>query len=229
MGQDRQSVSVGAFRWGGLTGQRAAATAVVAIVSLLSSASTASATAYSFQDVEVDVEAWAGSGSQETILVVDWNKLDHGQSTVSASHAFGFRWDGQAYQSDMLTALDAAGVFDATVTTGGSFPSNIVFNDGVEIHEHIEPGSWNIAHSSDPFARWGTWGDSEWTYNSGGLTSELLVPGEFVGFNAIMFYDVVPDDADTSLQLDIPIVPEPVSAVLLALGSLGLFRRRSSS
>lgn len=185
-----------------------------------------SANAYIFQGIDVDVEAWTGTGENETILVVDWNKIDNGLDTVSESHAFGFRWDGVVYESEMLAAFNDAGILAVTTGYGGAFLSNIgyVDEDDNEVHMHLEEGSWNLASTTDPYAVWGTWGDSEWDFNTAGIDAEPLANGQFEGINAIMWFDVLPVYADD--QLDIPVVPEPATITLLCLGTLGLLRKK---
>ena len=172
----------------------------------------------------VDVDTTVGTGSNETVLVIDWNSLDNGEDTVSESHAFLYRWDGTAYESDMLTAFNDAGVL---IVDGEAFVNNIAYYDADEVsgaHMHIESGSWNLGSSSDPYARWGTWGDSEWDFNMGGTNTELLVDGQFEGINAFLYFGTMPNYADD--QLDVPLVPEPATMGLLAIGGLLLRRKR---
>lgn len=199
-------------------------------LALLAMAPMATAEDYDFNGFTVDVEAWAGSGSNETILVVDWNRLDTGTATISESHAFGYRWDGTAYELDMMIALDGGGILDVTTSTFGAqvFLTNIAYDgaaDG-ETHLHIEPGSWNMGSTTDPHARWGAWGDSEWDFNGGGMEAELLADGQFEGACALYFGDPLTYTYDD--QVDIP-VPEPVSVSLLGFGALALLRRRRRS
>ena len=173
---------------------------------------TVDAALYDFNGFTVDVEAWAGTGANETILVVDWNKLDqeaNGVEIESESHAFGYRWDELAYESDMLAAFNDAGIL-AVDAGSGAFVNNIAYDDidDREVHMHIESGSWNLASTSNPYARWGSWGDSEWDFNTAGMTQEILVDGQFEGINAVMYFDTLPNYAND--QLNIP-VPEPAT------------------
>jgi len=195
----------------------------------------AQASSYNFKGTWVDVEAWGGTGAQETILVVDWNRLDNGEATVSESHAFGFRWNGTAYESDMLTAFNNAGILAITTGYGGDFVYNISYDDveDNEFHMHIEEGSWNLASTSNPNARWGTWGDSEWDFNMGGITSELLADGQYEGINAIMWFGTPPSYADDQLNIPFASAPVPIPGAVWLLGSglLGLvgMRRRMNT
>ena len=176
---------------------------------------------YNFNGTWVDVEAWVGTGAQETILVVDWNRLDNGAATVSESHAFGFRWDGTAYESDMLTAFNDAGILAVTTGYGGAFIYNIGYVDveDNEVHLHIEEGSWNLASTSNPNARWGTWGDSEWDFNTAGITGELLADGQYEGINAIMWFGTLPAYADDQLNIPLASAPVPIPGAVWLLGS----------
>jgi len=98
-------------------------------IGLLMIGTAAHASPYNFNGTWVDVEAWTGTGVNETILVVDWNRLDNGPATVSESHAFGYRWDGTAYESDMLSAFNDAGILEVTTAYGGAFVLNIKYDD----------------------------------------------------------------------------------------------------
>ena len=186
---------------------------------------TAYASAYNFNGTWIDVEAWAGSGANETILVVDWNIYSGPYETES--HAFGFRWDDTAYESDMLDALNDAGIFTVTSGYGGAFLYDIVYNDGVDNHTHAdEEGSWNLASTDDPYAEWGAMSEDwttlgDWDANLAGYNEELLADGQIEGINAITWFSGDPN----AYFLDVPFaqaVPIPAAVWLLGSGLLSL-------
>jgi hypothetical protein len=208
---------------------RTVASAVVVSVVVTGASAPAGAESYPFAGAWIDVDAWVGSGDNETVLVVDWNKLDNGPATVTEAHAFGYRWDGTKYVADMLQEFHDAGVFTVTTAYGGSFLDNIVYEDPAEpagLHTNLGNGWWSMASTTDPDADWGSFGDSEWDYNLVGINEELLVDGQIEGASAMVpFGMTLPAYAND--QLDVPTVPEPtfLGAVGL-LGVAGYLRRR---
>ncbi|MEN6355544.1 MAG: PEP-CTERM sorting domain-containing protein [Armatimonadota bacterium] len=211
----------------------------IAVAVMILGATAASATPYEFNSVSgktawIDVDAWAGSGANESILVVDWNIM--GGPYQTESHAFGFRWDGTAYESDMLNALNNAGVFTVTSGYGGAFLEDIVYNDGVDHHTHAdELGSWNLASTSDPYAKWGAMSSDwtklgDWNANMAGYNQELLANGQLEGINAIQWFSGDPN----VYPLNVPFVavPEPGSLIAMVSGLIGMgglvMRRRVS-
>ncbi len=209
--------------------------AFIVVACILALGTTAHAALYNFEGASgnsawIEVDAWAGSGANESILVVDWNVYSGPYQTES--HAFGFRWDGTAYVSDMLDALHNAGVFTVSSGYGGAFLLDIVYNDGVDLHTHAdEEGSWNLASTDDPYAQWGTWGDGnglgDWYPNAAGYNVELLADGQLEGINAIAWFGGDPN----AYYLDVPLaapVPVPAAVWLLGSGLIGLMglRRR---
>ncbi len=70
-----------------------------------------------------DVEFWVGSGSDSSVLVVDFQ-----DGSFTPSYAWGFLHDGTATGEDMLNAIAAADV-NFVASIGGGFLSDITYND----------------------------------------------------------------------------------------------------
>ncbi|MBU0637844.1 MAG: hypothetical protein KKB50_03190 [Planctomycetes bacterium] len=172
----------------------------------------ADAAPYNLNGYWVDVDYWAGSGASETIVVIDWNQTNGPYDTEA--HAWGYRWDGDQYVSDAITAICAAGPLEVTTNYGGAFLDHAFYFD---------PQIDDDQHTSDGWAGWWWAGDTldggqTWNLNAGGITEKLLGDGRIEGFNM---------DAGnwTSDTLTIP-VPEPSTlATLLACAALAARRR----
>lgn len=205
-------------------------TITLALLMIALGVSAASGAPYEFFSASgntawIEVDAWVGSGANESILVVDWNV--YGGPYQHESHAFGFRWDGTAYVSDMLDALHNAGIFTVSSGYGGAFLLDIVYNDGVDTHTHAdELGSWNLASTADPYAQWGPMSSDwtklgDWDANMAGYNQELLVHGQLEGINAILWFAGDPN----AYFLDVPFaVPEPGSLLAILSGLIGVCR-----
>ena len=190
-------------------------------------AAAAAATPYYFHTASgkntwVDVDSWLGTGSSETVLVIDWNFMSGPYTTES--HAFGYRWDGSATtEKKMLQDFDDAGVFDLVTGYGGGFIMNIIYNDGNgDQHTHVdEEGSWNLASTDDPDKSWGdAYENSQWDLNNAGIDSEYIADGQFEGINAVLYFGYYPSGKSSiDYPLDIP-TPEPMTVVLLGLGGM---------
>ena len=182
-----------------------------------------------FNGVPIDIDASVGTGAQQTLLVIDYNGLE-ASPTISESHAFLYRWDGTQTVQDMLVAFDTAGTFDFTFgeftfDPGGgpitsTFLQDIVYNDpDGDAHSNPVSGNWQLAGTTDPLLPFDNW-DS----NTGGMNFETLVDGGIEGLNAAAFAGP-PNFERISGPLDVPIIPEPATAVLL-IGSACVFTLR---
>jgi len=210
---------------------------IVCLMAVSGCAVSAMADPYYFQSASgqnawLNIDAWTGSGANQAVLVVDWQFM--GGPYQTESHAFGFRWDGTAYESDMLNAFNDAGIFTVTSGYGGAFLENIVYNDGTETLSHAdELGSWDLASTDNPHAQWGAMnGDytklGDWNANQAGYDQELLQNGTLDGINAILWFGSYPDGKtidDYPLNVPLAVVPEPTALALCAVGG-GLFLLR---
>jgi len=78
------------------------------------------------------IEYWAGSGSNEAVVVIDFG-VD--------SYAFGYRWDGGTkYGKDLLDAVDAAGSLDHTEV--GGFLTTLSYGTHVNTGQSGWPSGW---------------------------------------------------------------------------------------
>lgn len=90
------------------------------------------------------IEYWAGSGSNEAVLVVDFG---------TDSYAFGYRWDeGTKYGKDLMEAVDAAGPLDYTEADG--FLTTLSYGTHVMVGQDGWPGDWWSYFVSDDGRNW---------------------------------------------------------------------------
>ncbi len=167
---------------------------------------------YAMQGLDITVDYWAGAGSNETIVVIDWNRTNGHYATES--HAWGFKWEGSAYVSDALAAIDAAGALDIATLYNGAFVGDAFY---------YNPSVDNDNHTSAGFSGWWWAGETNngglsWNGNDAGINTEILSNGRIEGLNL--------DNYNwTSSTLTIP-VPEPFTITLLVLGGLLLVRKQ---
>ncbi len=181
------------------------------------------------KNIWVEVDAWTGSGSHETLLVVDWNFMNGPYTTES--HAFGYRWDGTpTTELHMLEAFQNAGIFGLSTGYNGGFLYDIVYDDGFDSHSHSdEIGSWNLASTGDPDKKWGDgWTTIEWDWNTAGINYEYIADGQLEGINAIYYFGSYPSGKTCAdFPLDIPFaVPEPAALLLWGLGALWIRKKK---
>jgi len=175
---------------------------------------SANASVYNFDGKLYNVDYWAGSGANETLIVVDWN--DTNGPYVTESHAFGYRWDGSAFLTDAIAAINLAGGLDLDDSGfGGGFVTIGTYNDGVDNHTNAGHSGWVwLADTTDHGV----------TYNQNGGGTDVEVLGnlkvEVININLTGVF--------TGDNATLPIVPEPTSAMLLlGSGGLMLLRRKA--
>jgi len=177
---------------------------------VLAAAGAVGAAPYNFNGHWVEVDYWAGSGANETALVIDWNGTNG--PYISEAHAWGYRWSGAGYVSGALAAISAAGGLNVTVGHGGGFVNDALYNDA-DGDNHTSAGYtgwWWAGETSD--------GGQTWTGNLLGVDQEPLGQGKIEGMN-------MDSGAWTPDTLTIP-VPEPATVALLVLGAGAVLARR---
>ncbi len=183
--------------------------AFLTFVVLLTCAATASASPYNFNDKWVEVEYWAGSGSNMAMCVVDFG---------DDSYAFGYRWaiDENKTGKNMLDAVDATGSLDVTYD---SVYTSMVLAISYDGHSHTDnwPGNnWWGYYTSDDGNNW-------IPYSGGGAAARMLTDDTWDGWAAQtqpMDINWLPTQPPTAP------VPEPTTLVLLGIGGAMLLRRR---
>jgi len=179
----------------------------VALAGLAVLLSGGSAFAYDIDDVLI--ESWAGSGDSDVLFVVDFWPYD-GQDD---SFAFGYRFD-----EPFITGLDLLYDLHAddnglTFAESGGFVTDIWYTTGDTTYHTGSswPDSWWGYSLSEDF------GES-WYFASTGPAGRRLYSGDTDGWLGL------PGDDWTSTPIT-PLVPEPASLVLAAIGGSVLFRR----
>lgn len=186
----------------------------------------ASANAFSF--TLGDIQLWAGSGTNQSALVVDWN-----DGKANESLAWGFRWNGSATGLDLINAVTAADPhlhaeiqmfsFGAALR-GFSYDADLdgLFT-GANDHQAAgfgfpgEDGFWSyyLGGPSNGFP--------SWDFASTGADGRSLVNQSWDGWSW------TPTDTDGSTP-GVPTaapVPEPATMAALGLGLLAVRRRRA--
>ncbi len=166
--------------------------------------------AFAYDINDVLIESWAGSGDGEVLFVVDFWPYD-GQDD---SFAFGYRFDELSITGlDLLYDLHADDN-GLTFAESGGFVTDIWYTTGSTTY-HTEaswPDSWWGYHLSEDL------GES-WQFASTGPADRMLYSGDTDGWVGL------PGDDWTSTPVT-PLVPEPASLILVAMGATAILRPR---
>ncbi|HUW21014.1 MAG TPA: PEP-CTERM sorting domain-containing protein [Sedimentisphaerales bacterium] len=145
---------------------------------------------------QVEIEYWAGSGSNAAIVVIDFG-VD--------SYAFGYRWEeGTRYGKDLMDAVTGTGALD--YSESGGFLSTISYEGYLNVGENGWPTDW-----------WGYFiseDGSNWAVAGGGFAERELSNGTWDGWAHQVTDSWPPAHFPTTP------IPEPGTILLLALGGL---------
>ena len=201
---------------------------------VLAMAAGAHAVPYYAQDGRiVDIEYWAGTGANQSVLIVDFRQ------SADDAYAFGFRWDDPASPSDIPTGLDAleaivaAGPLEADITYWPDFDSYTVdalryFGSEMPTLTGWWPPYYIDGTDEDPPQEGLDW-MPPWDF---GIAGRSLIDRSFDGFVNPLSLDDYDGWDYTGPPPRIPlfeggdIIPEPATIALLGFGALVLSRRR---
>jgi hypothetical protein len=164
-----------------------------------------------------EIKFWAGTGENRAALVIDWN-----DNTGTEALVWGFRWDGTATGTDMITAIDAADsclTVDGTTSTYGYFVNRIRYAGNDQTHDQNTPEDW-----SQSWSYWTSDSGTSWTSSMVGSSSRTLSNNSWDGWSFTAwdeYYNPV-----TAPSNPVTAVPEPATLGLLAMGMLGFIRKR---
>lgn len=179
-----------------------------------------------------DIQFWAGSGSNQAALVIDWN---NGASIDT--YVWGFRWSGVATTLDMLNAIQAADpgfawnphpdfsnavyslYYDADGDGGGYVlsPPGVetgTANDADDLYrEGWFSGFWNFSFNAPGSPGDNPYDGGNWQVSFDAINERQLFDGSWDGFayDANFTFDDVPGTGAAA-------VPEPASLALLGCG-----------
>ncbi len=178
---------------------------------------------------DVVVTQWVGQGTNRALLVVDWQ--------APTTIVLGYRWDGPVGGSQMMNDIATLGG-RLSVAWHLDYPNQAVFGMGFDVDGDgggfliTAPGTETgyALDADDYYAEgWmiqGYWAfytapDGEnWSWPGHGVAEVQLADGAWIGWSwspASMGWYAGPPD-------NIPLIPEPATALLAAAG-LMLFRR----
>ena len=159
-----------------------------------------------FNGTMVDIEYWAGSGANASVMVIDFG---------STSYAFGYEWAESATGLEMLQDISTAGTLDCTTTDHGwGITVDTISYGGNTMGEGGWPNDW--------LSYWTASDGTDWAPGSTGADTRTLADGDWDGWSRET-QDIWPPANEPTVP-----VPEPGTAALAALGAgiLAMRRRR---
>ncbi|MCX6966368.1 MAG: hypothetical protein NTZ46_01080 [Verrucomicrobia bacterium] len=178
------------------------------------------------------INAWVGTGANQSALVIDWHDANTPTSLV-----WGYRWDGSATVTDMMQAIDAADprllislhpLYDAVFSiyydltgNGGTPTIGVPFDlggtengfapfPGDHYQEGWYTGFWGLLNGNGNPYNGGSWVEA-----AAGASSTMLENNSFHAFS--MTRDLVNFTIpDAGLPTAVTLVPEPSCTSLLA-------------
>ncbi|MCD4699793.1 MAG: hypothetical protein K8R91_04385 [Phycisphaerae bacterium] len=198
-------------------------TAFLTFVVLLMRVATTYASPYEFDGKWVDVEYWAGSGSNMALCVVDF-----GQD----SYALGYRWDdgdtvarpaGNGFSNDPVSADISEAMllifsYDAVLTVNYHYHATWGFGiDGFEYDgQSIVGDGWVTTYPG----YWLSDDGETWAPSGFGTSSRILSDGDWDGWSQ----EYVANGWSPINEPNTPL-PEPATLVLLGMGGAMLLGR----
>lgn len=159
---------------------------------------------------QVVVEYWAGQGSNQAMIVVDFDD--------STSYAFGYRWDGVKTSYDALLAIDA---FSADFSMSSYWIESVGgwFIDDLNYLGASKRGSsWSFFTATDGL---------NWTSSWVGASDRVLSNGDWDGWASGEWVWVGPGDWDWAFTGSVRTpIPEPATLGLLGLMSVFVFKKQ---
>lgn len=159
---------------------------------------------------QVNVEYWAGQGSNRAMIVVDFDD--------STSYAFGYMWNEAKTSYDALLAIDAYSD-DFTMSAywvdsvGGWFIADLSYLGATK-----RGGSWSFFTSDDGV---------NWSLSWVGASDRVLSNGAWDGWASGDWVWVGPGDWDWAFTGSVRTpIPEPASLGMLGLMSLFVLRKQ---